>query len=358
MKPPRNTHQKLNAENWRNQFEAPSQARYSRVAAGPAPDIGHGVFASLALSYWTRGFSPIPILAGTKAPGVNGRLLDGWAQYCTEAADKGQITVWAQDKTAGLAVCTGFNGLVAVDVDSAKAVAAVRTVFGGLGAPVKIGRRGCTALFRDPIGEVRSSDFRAAPVIGPDGKRRQETLVQILAAGRETVLPPTVHPDTLRPYLWRRGSLEACRLGDLPVITVGHIEALDEELRPFMSQVVRFMPAAPAQAPLRSLNGFERKRYEAMARGLLKWVEGTLANRAPGGRSRAARGIAQTFWPFIREGLIGDAEVRAALVDASQRNGLAKTNGIRDVLRDIRRGFEAGAADPLPALENRRSERR
>ena len=67
--------------------------------------------------------------------------------------------------------------------------------------------------------------------------------------------------------------------------------------------------------------------------------------------------MAQTFWPFIREGLIGEAEVRAALVDASQRNGLVKTNGIRDVLRDIRRGFEAGAADPLPALENRRSER-
>lgn len=351
MKPTLNRHQVLNAENWRNQFEAPSQAHCSSLAAGPALDIGHGVFASLALSYWARGLSPIPILAGTKAPGVNGRLLAGWAQYCTEAADKGQLAAWAQDKTAGLAVCTGFNGLVAVDIDSAKAVAAVRAVLGGTGAPVKIGCRGCTALFRDPSGEVRSSDFRAAPVIGPDGKRRQETLVQILAAGRETVLPPTVHPDTRKPYFWHRGSLEACRLGDLPVITVDHIAALEEELGPFMSEVVPITPAAPPQAPLRSLNGLERRRYEAMARGLLKWVEGTLANRAPGGRSRAARGIAQTFWPFIREGLIGEAEVRAALVDASQRNGLVKTNGIRDVLRDIRRGFEAGAADPLPALE-------
>ncbi len=180
-------------ENRRNHFEAPSQAHYSSLAIGPALDIGHGVFASLALSYLARGFSPIPILAGTKAPGVNGRLLDGWAQYCKEAADKGQLAAWAQDKTAGLAVCTGFNGLVAVDVDSAKAVAAVRAVFGGMGAPVKIGRRGSTALFRDPSTSVRSSDFRAAPVIGPDGKRRQETPVQILAAGRETVLPPTVH---------------------------------------------------------------------------------------------------------------------------------------------------------------------
>ncbi len=261
-------------ENRRNHFEAPSQAHYSSFAAASTLDIGHGIFASLALSYWVRGFSPIPILAGTKAPGVNGRLLDGWARYCTKAADKGQLAAWAQDKTAGLAVCTGFDGLVAVDVDSAKAVAAVRAVFGGMGAPVKIGRRGCTALFRDPSGEVRSSDFRASPVIGPDGKRRQETLVQILAAGRETVLPPTVHPDTRRPYFWHRGSLEACRLGDLPVIAVSHIEALGEALRPFMSEVAQFTPTAPAQAPLRSLNGLERRRYEAMARGLLKWVTG------------------------------------------------------------------------------------
>ena len=120
-------------ENRRNQFEAPSQAHYSSLAAGPALDTGHGAFASLALSYWSRGFSPIPILAGTKAPGVNGRLLEGWARYCAEAADKGQLAAWAEDKRAGLAVCTGFDGLVAVDVDSAKAVAAVRAVFGGIG---------------------------------------------------------------------------------------------------------------------------------------------------------------------------------------------------------------------------------
>ncbi len=315
------------------------------------------VFSHWVLSYWARGFSPIPILAGTKAPGFAGRYLDGWQQYCSGAADKVQLAAWAQDKTCGLAVCTGYNGLIAVDVDSLKANAAVKTILGGMGAPVKIGQRGCTAFFRDPSGEIRSSDFRAAPFIGPDGKRRQETLVQILAAGRETVLPPTVHADTRKPYYWHQGSLENRRIDDLPIIMPSYIAALGEALRPFMSEVVPFTPAAPAQAPLRSLNGLERRRYEAMARGLLKWVEGTLANRAPGGRSRAARGVAQTFWPFIREGLIGEAEVRAALVDASQRNGLVKTNGIRDVLRDIRRGFEAGAADPLPALENRRSKR-
>ena len=315
------------------------------------------VFSRWALSYWARGFSPIPVLAGTKAPGAVGHSLEGWTQYCAEAADKGQLAAWAQDKTCGLAVCTGYNGLIAVDVDSLKANVAVKAVLAGMGAPVKIGQRGCTAFFRDPSGEIRSSDFRAAPVIGPDGKRRQETLLQILAAGRETVLPPTVHPDTRKPYYWHQRSLENRRIDDLPIITPSHIAALGAALRPFLPEVVPLAPAAPAQAPLCSLSGLERKRYEAMARGLLKWVEGTLANRAPGGRSRAARGMAQTFWPFIREGLAGEAEVRAALVDASQRNGLVKTNGIRDVLRDIRRGFEAGAADPLPALENRRSKR-
>jgi hypothetical protein len=56
---------------------------------------------------------------------------------------------------------------------------------------------------------------------------------------------------------------------------------------------------------------------------------------------------------FIREGLIGEAEVHAVLVDAARLNGLVATNGSKDVLRDIRRGFEAGAADPLPPLGSR-----
>jgi hypothetical protein len=315
-----------------------------------------GAFALWAASYLARGFSPVPILARGKTPGVNGHFLPQWQQYCTEAANQDQLVSWAQDEACGLGLCTGYGGLIGVDVDCPKANAAVKAVLGGMGAPVKMGRRGCTALFRDASGEIRSSDFRAAPVIGPDGRRKQETLVQILSAGRQTVLPPTLHPDTGRPYSWHQGSLENCCIDDLPIITPGHIAALAAALSPLMP--VPITPAAQTQAPLRSdLATFERRRYEAMARGLLNWVENTLAKRGPGGRSRAARGMAQTFWPFIREGFIGEAEVHAALVAASKLDELVKRNGIKDVLRDIRRGFEAGATDPLPPLENRRVKR-
>ncbi len=347
---PENTRQGLSWTEPHNQPGLSPQAHYSALSAGTRPGAGQA-FARWAASYAVRGFSPIPILAGGKAPGAAGRFLIGWQQFCTDAADKGQLAAWAQDKTAGLAVCTGYNGLIGIDVDDPRANAAVRVVFGGMSPPVKIGNRGSTGLFRDPTGTIASRDFRAAPVIGPDGKRHQETLVQILAACRQTVLPPTLHPDTGRPYFWRRGSLEGCCIDDLPVITPAHIEALAAALAPLMPEVVPLTPVALPQAPLRSLTARERKRYEAMARGLLKWVDGTLAKRGPGGRSRAARGMAQTFRPFIREGLIGEALVHAALVEASRRNGLVKANGIKDVLRDIRRGFEAGAAEPLPPLD-------
>ncbi len=327
-----------------NQFGFSPQAHNSDLAARTAPVMGTGVFVRWAASYAARGFSPLPILAATKRPGAVGHDLRHWAQYCVDAADETQLAAWAQDKTAGLGLACGFNGLIAIDVDDARANAAVKTVLGGMGAPVKIGRRGSTALFRDPTGEIVSRDFRASP---------KETLVQILAAGRETVLPPTQHPDTGRPYRWHSGSLDGCRIDDLPVITLDHIEALGEALRPFMAETLPHAPAALALAPLRNLTELERKRYTGMVHGLLKWVEGTLANRVPGGRSRAARGMAQTFRPFIREGLIGEGEVHKALVEASTQNGLVKANGMPDVLRDIRRGFEAGAADPLPPLESR-----
>jgi len=315
------------------------------------------VFADSALSYWRRGFSPIPILAGGKAPGVDGHLLVGWQRYCVDAADNSQLAAWAQDKACGIGVCTGFNGLVGIDVDSVKANAAVNSVFGRMGAPVKIGQRGCTAFFRDPSGTIRSSDFRAAPVIGPDGKRIQEMLVQILSVGRQTVLPPTLHPDTGKPYFWHRGSLEDCHIEDLPVITLDNVAELEEALKPLLPQVVPIRRAPAEVLTFTKLNDLERRRYEAMAGGLLRWVRETLSNRGPGGRSRAAHGMARTFKPFIREGFVDEDEVLEALLYASRANGLADKNGINDVHRDIRRGFEAGGADPLPSLEDKRIKR-
>ena len=65
-----------------------------------------------------------------------------------------------------------------------------------------------------------------------------------LLPGLMSVLYFTCYSD---PYFWHRGSLEACRLRDLPVITASHIDALHEALRPFLSETVQFMPAAPAQ---------------------------------------------------------------------------------------------------------------
>ena len=302
-----------------------------------------GPFAELALSYWARGFSPLSILADTKRPGAAGHDLRHWAQYCVDAADKAQLAAWASDKAAGLAVCTGFNGLIAIDVDDIRANAAVRAVLGGLGAPVKIGRRGCTAFFRDTSGKIVSRDWRASP---------KETLLQVLATGRQTVLPPTVHPETGKPYFWHSGNLEDCRIGDLPVITPGHIEALSEELRPLMPVSEPLSPAPPRQAALRNLTDLERKRYAGMARALLRHVAETLPNRAPGGRSRAVYGYARNFAPFVAAGLIGPEEVRAVLMNASEKNRLVKQNGRADVLHSIRNGFADSAADSLPELES------
>ena len=48
-----------------------------------------------------------------------------------------------------------------------------------------------------------------------DGKK----VLQILSTGRQTVIPPSIHPDTLEPYRWTNGrSLYDTPLGDLPLL--------------------------------------------------------------------------------------------------------------------------------------------
>jgi hypothetical protein len=57
--------------------------------------------------------------------------------------------------------------------------------------------------------------------------------VQVLSDGTQTVLPPSVHPDTKRPYVWAgRFSLYDVRPSDLPELPEDYIERIEAILRP------------------------------------------------------------------------------------------------------------------------------
>ena len=82
------------------------------------------------------------------------------------------------------------------------------------------------------------------------------TIVELIGPGRQTVLPPTIHPDTGEPYTWTGSeTLENVAPDQLPALAVDIVDQISAALMPF-----GYRPDAPARAagdedsPHRQLN--------------------------------------------------------------------------------------------------------
>jgi hypothetical protein len=94
---------------------------------------------------------------------------------------------------ANIGVLMG-KGVVALDYDHDEAAVIISDALPP--SPVnKAGERGFTAYYRTDR-EIPSEDF-----INGDG----ELVLQVLSSGKQTVIPPSIHPDTFQPYRWTNG---------------------------------------------------------------------------------------------------------------------------------------------------------
>ena len=107
---------------------------------------------------------------------------------------------------ANVGVRCGDGGLIAFDFDDDETALAISEVFPE--SPVnKVGQRAWTSFYR------ADSDTPSEDFYDTNGKK----VLQILSSGRQTVIPPSIHPDTKQPYRWRNGhSLYDTALHDLP----------------------------------------------------------------------------------------------------------------------------------------------
>jgi AAA domain-containing protein/bifunctional DNA primase/polymerase-like protein len=156
-----------------------------------------------------RGYFPLPISpAGFEpakvpvrnVPSLGGyHLLAGW--------NTRSVPITTPQPGANIGVRCG-NGLVAFDFDDEDAALAISEAFDP--SPVnKAGRRAWTPFYRADF-DVPSEDF-----FDPEGRK----VLQILSTGRQTVLPPSIHPDTNEPYRWTNGkSLYDTPLSELPLL--------------------------------------------------------------------------------------------------------------------------------------------
>ena len=188
-----------------------------------------GAYAQCAERLIERGFAAVPIMPGTKRPGFFfagmwiglanwQRRFNGGPPPATERER------WAAGDT-GVGVVAGqaSHGLIAVDIDSEDPAiqAALRTVLPPTHVR-KTGARGETLFYYGP-GITQSQSWNIA------GKR----VVDLIGPGRQTVLPPTIDPDTGAPYRWSGSeSLEDLQPHELPTLPSGIAEQITAALLP------------------------------------------------------------------------------------------------------------------------------
>jgi len=174
------------------------------------------LFADHAPQLWEAGFSPIPLRG--KQP-----LITKWSSYGDNLPKSETRVDWLTrfpDANIGLALgkelVPGWR-FGAIDVDDGRFVEVVRRL---VGHPVasKIGRKG----------ETFFAMFAKVPGVG-SGKLSASSgahAVDILIAGTQTVVPPSVHPDTGQAYRWNGLSLLDITPPDLPRISAELLQLL------------------------------------------------------------------------------------------------------------------------------------
>jgi Bifunctional DNA primase/polymerase, N-terminal/Protein of unknown function (DUF3987) len=187
-----------------------------------------GPFEKHAERLLERGYAVVPIIPGTKKPGFfhNGNwvgLVEWTKRFNGRSSLNSERKSWGRNNT-GIGVLAGpaSGDLIGVDIDTEdpQIIAALLVVL----PPTEVKKAGAK-------GETR---FYHGPSIGSaswsiDGQR----VVEIIGPGRQTVLPPTVHPDGA-PYRWLGpDTLEDLEPRDLPALPTDIAMQISAILEPF-----------------------------------------------------------------------------------------------------------------------------
>lgn len=182
-----------------------------------------GLFDDNAPKYFERKpqLNVVPIKPGTQAPKDN-----GWQRYSTEAVTESTQEMWLNSRSDwGIGLPLGpFNDLIALDVDTTNedAIAVVKSMIPP--SPlIKFGSKGFTAFYR-----YNGETNRSLSVLG------NQTVLELLSTGKQTVLPPTIHSKTGQPYKWLSRDQLPSYDGHVPVLPKGLFDEVFRMIKPIL----------------------------------------------------------------------------------------------------------------------------
>jgi hypothetical protein len=239
-----------------------------------------GAYAQYSEKLIERGFAAIPIVPGTKRPGfLCAGLwigLSNWQKRFNGGPPaESERARWAAGDT-GIGVIAGqaSHGLIGIDIDTDDPQ--IRAAIFSVLPPTtvrKAGAKGETLFYFGP-GIEKSMSWNIA----------NKRVVDLIGPGRQTVLPPSIHPDTQAPYRWLGlDTLEDLAPDELPELSSDIIEKISAALRPFgyepdaEPQERGGRSGGEAETPFRALN-------EAALADLDAWVPALALCRCRRGR--------------------------------------------------------------------------
>jgi hypothetical protein len=143
-------------------------------------------FQIAAKSLREMGYSVIPLMSHSKRPAI-----EKWTDFGVQHADEETFQRWMKWNDCNIGVCLGVaSNLVCVDLDND---------IGGLHEKIK------SLLPPSPVGKIGAKgeswfyqfNGQRSQGFSKDGQR----VLDVLSQGRQTVLPPSWHPDGF-PYKW------------------------------------------------------------------------------------------------------------------------------------------------------------
>lgn len=177
----------------------------------------NGAFAKVGRKLWESGFSVIPLQPGRKIPGLfkddKWHGMPNWSKYCESKASEHEINEWETFPNAGVGLACGpASQIVLVDFDNRPELhEAIQALLPP--SPIrKKGNKGSSSVYRYSGERSRSFTLRNAKT------GESETVVEILSTGKQSVLPPSLHPDGVEYTYLTPDTLLDIDLEDLPTL--------------------------------------------------------------------------------------------------------------------------------------------
>jgi len=218
---------------------------------------------------------------------------------------------------------------------------------------VKRGKKGKTFIYSvhptDPVRRTRTFVNRFD----------KEMLLEVLAHGRQTVLPPSIHPETGLPYEWvampEWGYMVGVPLGPEapPPISQAQVDAIEARLE---ERGLTRKRAERSEGLCRAIADHERARYVAYLAPKLAEKLAAVREAVAGFRQDALNGACYALSPWVREGFVGEVELEEWMREACEANGYIRDDGDKAFTRQFRKALDDGWEAELPDLDAGRVE--